>query len=108
MPKQMRVLSKVSETIRRGRSDNISLNGRLVKYKRREKEFSLKYARKGLCPEFEEEAKSLGEDWIGLIVDLACKEGENIEAEEINRIRTAYTESVLDSLGKGSFVTESY
>ena len=71
-------------------------------YKRSERSVTASWLGRDLTKDPEQyasDAKSLGEDWIGLCVDLAAYHGRRLDRKTAATLSNLIAESVSDSLG---------
>ena len=96
MPKK-NIFNHIHATIEEGRSNNLGLNAKLVLYKKKERELSAKYSHgKDVGKAFVKDAHEVGERWLEIIVDIACKEGSVLDKEFIEDLRETYRSAVQD------------
>ena len=107
MPKEAEVVhNKIGGTLRSGTINEIGLRARLNRYRAAEKRLSDRWI--GGTPseeeksDYEEQALRVCDQWLELVVDLACYHGGSVSAVEATNIRKLFKESIRDFLSTTS------
>jgi len=100
MPKN-KTTNLISQALGRGTVKNTELNGRLRKYKLRERKLSEKYGGGPIDQErakdYQKEARQVGDAWIELVVDMASFYGEFLDRKYVKSLRETMYASIDES-----------